>query len=77
MNITSAYIDIISPYAYCAGDPVNLTDPTGMKPDEPEGARMCDYVYGDEPVELIGGRMEAPNEYEIVLEIDRISYERG
>ena len=44
----------ISPYAYCAGDPVNCVDPTGMKPDSLEAAYMADHVYNNSG-KLIGG----------------------
>ncbi|MDE7115619.1 MAG: hypothetical protein K2O56_04245 [Muribaculaceae bacterium] len=35
----------ISPYAYCAADPVNLIDPTGEIPTALEGAYIADHVY--------------------------------
>lgn len=44
----------ISPYAYCAGDPVNFIDPTGMKPDSLEAAMMSNHVY-EGSGELSGG----------------------
>ncbi len=44
----------ISPYAYCAGDPINLIDPTGMMPDSIEAAQIANHVY-DGDGELSGG----------------------
>lgn len=44
----------ISPYAYCAGDPVNIVDPTGCAPDSLEAAVMCQHLYRDTET-LIGG----------------------
>ena len=44
-----------SPYSFCAGNPVNFIDPTGMEPTEEEAARIADFVTGDDHVELIGG----------------------
>ena len=44
----------ISPYAYCAGDPVNLVDPEGMQwylcTDE-EGPSSYEYYEGEMPDE--------------------------
>ena len=57
----------ISPYAFCAANPVMFTDPTGMEPTEEEAARIADYVTGDDLVELIGG-WTVSNEFEIVNE---------
>lgn len=45
----------LSPYSYCAGDPINMIDPTGMMPDSLEAAQMNKHVYQDEKVELVGG----------------------
>lgn len=41
----------LSPYLYCANNPVNLTDPTGEAPSEYEAALMAGYVYYDEDQE--------------------------
>ena len=35
----------ISPYTYCAADPVNLIDPTGEIPTALEGAYIANHVY--------------------------------
>ena len=45
----------LSPYLYCANNPVNLVDRTGLAPTEEEAARMSDYVYGQEDIKLTGG----------------------
>ena len=41
----------ISPYAYCAGNPVKFVDPTGMIPDKLASALMAAYSYFDENYE--------------------------
>lgn len=46
------------PRLYCGANPVNYTDPTGMKPSEEEAARMAARVYGDD-VSLLGGWKES------------------
>ena len=38
----------LSPYAYCAGNPVRYVDPDGRKPKPYEAALMAAYVYGDQ-----------------------------
>ncbi|MDE6553354.1 MAG: hypothetical protein K2K98_10460 [Muribaculaceae bacterium] len=53
-----AYYDI-SPYAYCANNPVNLVDKNGLAPTEEQAARMADYVYGQEKIKLTGGWKES------------------
>ena len=46
----------LSPYAYCAGNPVMYTDPTGAIPSPAEAACMAAHIYGDmEDDILIGG----------------------
>ena len=50
----------MSPYNYCAGNPVKLVDVDGNEPTEEEAARMSDYVYNvgnpeGNPIRLIGG----------------------
>ena len=44
----------LSPYAYCANDPVNMVDPEGKEPTEEEAARIAAHVY-EGKVNLIGG----------------------
>jgi RHS repeat-associated protein len=44
----------VSPYAYCAGDPVNLVDPDGRMPTDREAAIISQHVY-DGKTELEGG----------------------
>ena len=41
----------ISPYVYCAGNPVKFVDPTGMIPDKLASALMAAYSYFDENYE--------------------------
>lgn len=45
----------ISPYAYCAGDPVNYVDPDGMEPTMEEAGQMSLYMYGVFSLESISG----------------------
>ena len=46
----------LSPYAYCAGNPVMYIDPTGYKPSNIEAACMAAHIYGDKEDDiLIGG----------------------
>ena len=45
----------ISPYAFCAGNPVNFIDPTGMRPTDKEAAQIAAHVYGGSDVMLSGG----------------------
>ena len=40
--------DHISPYVYCAGNPVKFVDPTGMIPDKLASALMAAFTYFDE-----------------------------
>lgn len=44
----------ISPYAYCANDPMNYIDKDGKRPSIYEAALMAKHIYGDD-VKLIGG----------------------
>jgi RHS repeat-associated protein len=44
----------VSPYSYCAGNPVMLVDPNGRMPTDKEAAIISQHVY-DEKVELEGG----------------------
>ena len=45
--LAEKYYDI-SPYAYCANNPLMFVDPTGMDPDSLEAALMAAYSYRDE-----------------------------
>lgn len=45
----------VSPYAYCAGNPVKFVDPNGKEPTEEEAARIAAHVYNNEDIALIGG----------------------
>lgn len=44
----------VSPYAYCANNPVNFVDPDGEKPTIYEAALMAKHIYGNN-VHLTGG----------------------
>ena len=56
----------LSPYTYCANNPVNLVDPTGMVWDEPEEAKQL--------VSNVNNRIERlvkiNSEYESALETE-------
>ena len=46
----------ISPYAWCAGNPVKYVDPDGCEPTKDEAAAIAAHVYGDQDKDiLIGG----------------------
>ena len=45
----------VSPYAYCAGNPVMLVDPEGKEPTEDEAARIAAHVYGDKEDDILTG----------------------
>ena len=46
----------LSPYLWCAGNPVKFVDPDGCEPTIDEAAAIAAHVYGDRPNEiLIGG----------------------
>lgn len=48
----------ISPYVYCASNPVKFVDPTGMIPDKLASALMAAYSYFDENYENYGEQLE-------------------
>ena len=48
------YYDI-SPYVYCAGNPVMLVDLEGKEPTEDEAARIAAHVYGDKKDDILTG----------------------
>lgn len=52
-----------SAYAYCAGDPVNFTDPTGEIPTPVEAAYMAAYSYGDQSITTLTGNWESVGSY--------------
>ncbi len=45
----------MSPYVYCAGNPVKLIDPDGQKPTPAEAARIAAHVYGDKSDDILTG----------------------
>ena len=45
----------VSPYAYCAGNPVMLVDPEGKEPTDDEAARIAAHVYGDKEDDILTG----------------------
>jgi RHS repeat-associated protein len=44
-----------SPYEYCFSDPLNLTDPTGMGPNDPPGKGWTRFFGG---LKMVGGILE-------------------
>ncbi len=47
----------ISPYAYCAGNPIMLIDPSGEKPSKAEAALMALHVYGGDDASDIAKKL--------------------
>ena len=65
----------LSPYLYCANNPVNLVDRNGLAPSEEEAARMADYVYGQEKVKLTGGWKESQRNIDnLVMTVDKSGF---
>ena len=58
----------ISPYVYCANNPVNLIDLIGEEPTDAEAARIAAHVYGDKKDDiLIGGWRVSKRDFRISL----------
>ena len=45
----------VTPYSYCAGNPVMLVDLEGKEPTEDEAARIAAHVYGDKKDDILTG----------------------
>ena len=71
----------ISSYTYCACNPINLFDKTGLEPTEEEAVRIAAHVYGDKTDNiLIGGWRVSKNNFGIKLKdatgLKSLVYER-
>lgn len=55
----------ISPYAYCANNPVNLIDLKGKEPTEEEAARIAAHVYGDKKDDILTGGWRVSSDFKI------------
>ena len=55
----------ISPYAYCANNPVKYVDPDGKEPTDEEAAQIAAHVYGDKKDDILTGGWRVSSDFKI------------
>ena len=55
----------LSPYAYCANNPVSLIDLDGKEPTDEEAAQIAAHVYGDKKEDILTGGWRVSTSFKI------------